>query len=405
MRPKVVLMARVRAPKGRYEFLPVPIKNGRPIEPDEATSYYLRYSQNGERRVEPVGPDLDRAFVAYQNRELNHTRVQMGLASIAELAAPARDRSGRTRISHAVAVYLQDLADTVKTGEKSKGTERGYKNAIEDFRDHCGVEFLEEVTGDVLRRYKVFMFDNIKKRVHGTKHNTVAKRFRFLNTFLNKWGIKMVKDRVPRKDDPGLMNYSDLPREQKKANTDKYSTEEIKAMLSMADVDEADLIHFFLRTGCRDEEAAYMEWKDIDWKRQQVIVREKPGVWKPKDKEQRNIPVEDGVLLKRLEARKKRQEPPSHLVFPNTLGRPDMHLIRQLHKVVEKAQSRGLEIEGVPTLHRFRRTYASMMISHSDLQTVSALLGHSNIETTSRYLAKDESKARIGTRTAFEGLD
>jgi integrase len=72
---------------------------------------------------------------------------------------------------------------------------------------------------------------------------------------------------------------------------------------------------------------------------------------------------------------------------------------------VKKAKKKGLEIEGVPTLHRFRRTYASAMISHSDLQTVSALLGHSNIETTSRYLATDETKARTGTRTAFKDMD
>jgi integrase len=404
MRPKVVLLARVKV-RGRHDFFPVEIKNGRPVEPEGATSYYLRYTEKGKRKVEPVGPDLERAFVAYQNRELNQTRNQMGLSPISELAAPAKDRSGHTPISHAVALYLQDLADAVKTGEKSKGTEGGYKKAVEDFRDNCGVEFMEEITGDVLRRYKLHMFANIKKLAHGSKHNTVAKRFRALNTFFYKWGIKMVKSRVLRKDDTGLMNYSDVPREQKKPNTDKYSTEEIKAMLSVADVDEADVIHFFLRTGCRDGEVSHMEWKDIDWKHQQVLVREKPGVWKPKDKEQRNIPVEDGVLLKRLEARKKRQEPVSRHVFPNTLGEPDLRLIRCLHKVVEKARAKGLEIEGVPTLHRFRRTYASMMISHSDLQTVSALLGHSNIETTSRYLAKDESKARIGTRTAFRGVD
>jgi len=120
MRPKVVLMARVKASRGRYEFLPVEIKNGKPVEPDEATTYYLRYSQNGKRKVEPVGPDLDRAFVAYQNRELNHTRTQMGLSPIAEFGSPMKDKSGRTRIAHAVAVYLQDLADSIKTGEKSK---------------------------------------------------------------------------------------------------------------------------------------------------------------------------------------------------------------------------------------------------------------------------------------------
>jgi integrase len=398
MRPKVALLARV----GKL-FEPVEIKNGRPIEPEDATAYYLRYTHNGRRKWEPVGSDLSRAFVTYQNRELNHTRTQLGLSSISEFAP--KDKSGRTRISNAVAVYLQDLSDATKTGERSKGTERGYKNAVEDFRDNCGVEFIEQINADVLRRYKLYMFENIQKRVHGTKHNTVAKRFRFLNTFFNKWGIKMVRDRVPLKDDHGLLNYTDVPREQKKPNTDKYTTEELRLMLAVADEDEADLIHFFLRTGVRDEEAAYMEWKDIDFKRKQVMVREKPGIWKPKDKENRSIPVEDGVLLPRLEARKLRQDPHSHLVFPNTLGRPDMHLIRQLHKVVAKVQANSGEIEGVPTLHRFRRTYASMMISHSDLQTVSSLLGHSNIETTSRYLAKDESKARIGTRTAFKDVD
>ena len=90
---------------------------------------------------------------------------------------------------------------------------------MEDFRDNCGVEFLDEITAEVLKRYKLHMFENIKKRVHGTKHNTVAKRFRFLNTFFNKWGIKMVKDRVPQRDDHGLLNYTDVPREQKRNQT------------------------------------------------------------------------------------------------------------------------------------------------------------------------------------------
>lgn len=82
-----------------------------------------------------------------------------------------------------------------------------------------------------------------------------------------------------------------------------------------------------------------------------------------------------------------------------------MHLIRRLHKVVAKAQKGGFEFEGDITLHKFRRTFASMMISHSDLQTVSALLGHSDIKTTSLYLAPDQAKARAGTKTAFESVD
>jgi hypothetical protein len=53
----------------------------------------------------------------------------------------------------------------------------------------------------------------------------------------------MIKSRDLRKDHPGLIDYADVPREQKKQNTDKYSPDEIKAMLSVADVEEADVIH------------------------------------------------------------------------------------------------------------------------------------------------------------------
>ena len=239
------------------------------------------------------------------------------------------------------------------------------------------------------------------KRVRGKQSNTVAKRFRFLNTFFNKLGITMIKD---QRNPNGLINRSEVPVEEKPKHINRYSVAEIKEMLSVADDNQTDLIQLFLRTGVRDEEAAFLTWADIDFKGKQIFIREKPGIWKPKDKEQRIIPVEDGVLLPRLEARRKRQSPARSLVFPNTLAGPDMHLIHHLHKVIAKLKLRGVEIEGVATLHRFRRTYASMMISHSDLQTVSSLLGHSDIETTSRYLAPDQSKARIGTRTAFQGM-
>jgi len=67
-------------------------------------------------------------------------------------------------------------------------------------------------------------------------------------------------------------------------------------------------------------------------------------------------------------------------------------------------KAKGLTLKEAPTLHRFRRTFASMMIGHTDLQTVQKLLGHSDIETTSRYLAPDQERARVGTRTAFKGI-
>jgi len=415
MRAKVTLVARLsetKTSKTGKEYIPfvaVPIKKGKPQLLPTATAYYLRYSEHGKRKVEPVGANLDAAFSAFQNRDLNHERIRQGLLPVhgpAGLVADFKENtSNRQTIAATAAKYMADLDAAVKTGEKSKGTWRAYKNTIEDFRDHCGVEYLDEVTGEVLRKHKLWLFENIHKRIRGKKHNTVAKRFRYLNAFLNTLGIQMVKAKVRRGNDEGLMAWSDMPREEKKKNIDRYSEEEVRAMLATSDEDEKDFVHLFLRTGCRDEEVAYMKWSDVDWKRQQIIINEKPEYgWKPKDKEERTLPLEDGLLLERLAVRRKRQKPPSHLLFPNTNGEPDMHLIRRLHKIVEKAKKKGAEFEGVITLHKFRRTYASMMISHSDLQTVSELLGHSDIETTSGYLAPDREKARKGTRTAFQGV-
>lgn len=410
MKAKVILLARMPDGQGNYPFVPVPFKKGRPEAVEGATSYYLRYSQDGKRVVEPVGPNLAVAFSAFQNRDLNQARLRAGLLPIHGPAGLVQDfkehADGRVRIADAVRKYMADLDASVKTKEKSKATWRAYKNAVEDFQDQCGVEYLDEVSGAILKAHKVWLFENIQKRIRGKIHNTVAKRFRYLNAFFNVQGIQMVKSRSPRKGEMGLMDWGDFPREEKKANVDKYSEQEINAMLEVADIDEADFIQLLLRTGCRDEEIAYMMWSDVDWRRKQIVVTEKPKYdWRPKDRESRTIPLEDGVLLKRLEARRKRQTPANDLLFPNTNGEPDMHLIRRLHKIVAKAKKKGHEFEGDITLHKFRRTYASMMISHSDLQTVSDLLGHSDIETTSRYLAPDQEKARVGTRTAFNGID
>jgi integrase len=406
----VALLARVPDGHGRYPFKSVSIKRGRPVPVDNATAYYLRYSRGGKRIVQPVGVNLDAAYVAFQNTELNHARIHQGLHPVEGPAALLNDFKSnvpnRVRIADAVADYVRRLDDLVRTGERTSATRGGYRLAVEAFAENCGIEFLDEITGEVLRRHKLWLFENIQKSARGKLSNTVAKRFRYLNTFFNTQGIVMLKSSVPRKGDDGLIPRNEIPREEKKANVDKYSEDEIRSMLAVADDDEADLIHTFLRTGCRDEEVAYLHWTDIDWKRKQLVISDKPKYgWRTKNKKSRDIPLEDGVLLDRLAARRKRQKPPSNLVFPNTVGEPNDHLIKQLHKVVKKARAAKHEFEGAITLHRFRRTYASMMISHTDLQTVSTLLGHSDIKTTARYLAPDQTKARVGTRTAFAAVD
>lgn len=61
----MVLLARVKNGT-RNDGIPVEIRNARPVEIEDATTYYLRYTQNGKRRTEAVGADLNRTL---------HTRI------------------------------------------------------------------------------------------------------------------------------------------------------------------------------------------------------------------------------------------------------------------------------------------------------------------------------------------
>lgn len=395
MRAKVAFLARVKI-GSRYPFFPVEVKRGAPI-PVDGASYYLRYSRDGKQINENVGLNVETAYTAYQNRELEFTRNRLGLPK-ADQPEPSRQL-----ISDAVEKFIQDLETAVLTGKKSKATQLSYKNAVETFRDTCGVRYMHEITAQLLKDHEAYLFKMIERRKRGDRANTIANRFRFLSVFLAKNGIKIAKARNAGPQDKGLLDFADMPREKSKDRIDKYSEEEINALLKVSDDDEADLIHTFLRTGCRDEEIVYLHWTDINFKKNQITISEKPKYgWKVKDRESRVIPVEDDVLMNRLIERKKRTD--GDLVFPNTLGQPDQHLIRRLRKVAQKATANGFAFDGEVTLHRFRRTYASMMIGHCDIQTVSKLLGHEEIETTMSYLSPDQNKARRASKLAFENV-
>jgi hypothetical protein len=100
MKAKVVLLARLKDEEGKYPFVPVPFRQGRPkLVEGLVTGYYLRYSEAGKRITKALGKNLDEAFTAYQNEELNQARVRLGLAI-------PNGNSNRVRIADAVKQYL-----------------------------------------------------------------------------------------------------------------------------------------------------------------------------------------------------------------------------------------------------------------------------------------------------------
>ncbi len=404
------LYARVNDGNGKFPWVKVEIKRQHPVPVWNATSYFLRYAENHVRRVVPLGKDLNTAFIAWQNHEVDMIRAKQGKFSLhREISVP--DSRERLTIAKAVQIFISENLDAEAKGKLAARSVVAYNTAANGFLGQVGVVYVDEITREVLLAHETWLHKHLEKKSYGMTETTVGNRFRYLSIFLSRHGIKMVKNRKQTDGDKGLLRFDEAPKQPKKgrngnAAPDMYTPEELNKLLSVATKDEADLIQFFLRLGVRDGEAQVAKWTDIEDHRDEddkivhdLHIQKKPEFhWTPKDKEDRLIPIETG-LYQRLMERRKNQTPKNDLIFPNSLGGRDVNLIHRLQQASRRA---GLTKR--PTLHKFRRTYASLMIGQSDLQTVQELLGHSDIKTTALYLAPDRSKARRATRTAFSGV-
>jgi integrase len=94
----------------------------------------------------------------------------------------------------------------------------------------------------------------------------------------------------------GLLHKRDWP-EYVDAIRKIYEAEELEALFRACAAPEKVRYLFFLLTGERDREVRYTTWRDIDFRRGTVRVTAKPQLkFKPKNKEEREIPVPASLL-------------------------------------------------------------------------------------------------------------
>jgi integrase len=355
--------------------------------------YYLRCAG----KWYPVGSDPLLALDAKAAKEKLLRAVERGIVPESEALVHLNPPTNETRLSveSAISTYMT----TGKAAQKDwrKHTRQCYALAVKLFTVSCQKTYMDEIDGDDLRLFKVFLRKQKTSTGKYIDRRTVWNHFNNTVAFLNTYGRK------------GLIPQSDWPTyEEKKVVA--YDPEEVARLLQFADVDETDVLEFFLGVGFRNGESTHTEWLDFDSRNKEVKVyskQEKFG-WQVKDSEQRIIGISD-KLAERLVARHVRR-PGKGLIFPNNRGNPDTHLLRILKRVSLRAglncgscvgthRSKRQSCAVAPVcrkwiMHTFRKTWATFQARiHTDFPTIQADLGHSSPATTQRYLASQDRRS------------
>jgi integrase/recombinase XerD len=173
---------------------------------------------------------------------------------------------------------------------------------------------------------------------------------------------------------------------------ESYDDEELKKFFKACTPEERILFEFYLMTGFRKKEVTYTRWDDIDLKEAVVRVTAKPEYgFRPKDWEEREVPVPDKLVVSLKRWGKNRNGSP--FVFPTRNGTPRRHRTQLLDLCKEIAGRAGLDRDKF-FLHKFRAPFATKHLQAGvDLRTVQLWLGHKDLESTMRYLRPARGRA------------
>lgn len=147
------------------------------------------------------------------------------------------------------------------------------------------------------------------------------------------------------------------------------------------------IIETFLLTGMRRQELLALNWVDIDFKQNTIVIL------KGKGKKQRIVPMTEPLISDLWAYLQTRLPLENQAVFisatTNRMSRTSVEIL--FRKYLKKT---GLTDKGY-TIHKLRHTFASMLIKkNANLLTVQKLLGHSDLNSTKIYTHIDTEYLR-----------
>ena len=157
----------------------------------------------------------------------------------------------------------------------------------------------------------------------------------------------------------------------------------LKAIDKDTNIQAANMMRMALFTGMRRGEMFKLKWKDINFDRAFISIKD------PKGGPDQKIPVNDAAR-ELLESHPRTR---SQFVFPGRHGRQRTDIKHQVNRIKEDA---GLPAD-FRALHGLRHVYASMLASSGEvgMYTLQKLLTHKDPKMTQRYAhLRDEALKR-----------
>ncbi|NIO20082.1 MAG: tyrosine-type recombinase/integrase, partial [Candidatus Aenigmarchaeota archaeon] len=333
--------------------------------------YYIVFKKDGKTYEEKVGRQYVDAMTQARAARIRAERIEGKRLSRKEI----REKEKALKKAEHNRWTIDRLWEEYKrTGSNLKSLDReenSYKNHIMPF-------FGDKEPKDIL----ALDIDRLRIKLSRAKKapKTIAVALELLQRAIN-FGVKK-----------RLTKGVDFTIEMPKVNnlkTEDLTPEQLTRLLKAIEEDthpEAGaMMKMALFTGMRRGELFKLKWKDVDFQRGFINIRD------PKGGSDQRIPLNDGAR-DLLESHLRTDSP---YVFPGRDGKQRVNIKRQVNRIKEKA---GLPKDFRP-LHGLRHVYASMVASSGkvDMYTLQKLLTHKSPVMTQRYAhLRDEALKRAG---------
>jgi len=179
-----------------------------------------------------------------------------------------------------------------------------------------------------------------------------------------------------------------------------------KAALRHQDEEDAAIFHTAAFAGLRMGEILALRWRDIDFSRRTIHVREnwtRGETTTPKSGAERAVPMAEEVAqrLARI-GQRDHFTADGDLVFCTSGGR---HFGYRSLKDRYRSALRAAELREDFRFHNLRHTFGSTVIRYADSREVMEWMGHADLTTTRRYLAfvdREDAAKRVSEAFRLE---